>query len=201
MQSVSIGQRTPEGTTPQSKKWPAERERGPRSGQPRAVLALFTQIRMLGQSKKKKSSHYKSFFSSGFCCWLFYRLTYATLNNSFRLLLFVRFPATCKLKSVDLHVYWVRIQGATDTNVEQIKAALRTAFFSPCSTLLLWQDARTPSGSLRRLVLLFSMQKSNMTLPAVTPAIANVYADCHSHYLVSRLFLHPQSSTSIVLTE
>lgn len=54
MQSVSIGQRTPEGTIPQSKKWPAERERGPRSGQPRAVLALFTQIRMLGQSKKKK---------------------------------------------------------------------------------------------------------------------------------------------------
>lgn len=54
MQSVSIGQRTPEGTTPQSKKWPAERERGPRSGQPRAVLALFTQIRILGQSKKKK---------------------------------------------------------------------------------------------------------------------------------------------------
>lgn len=73
LQSVSIGQRTPEGTTPQSKKWPAERERGPRSGQPRAVLALFTQIRILGQSKKKKkkSSHYKSFFSVGFAAGCF----------------------------------------------------------------------------------------------------------------------------------
>lgn len=32
-----------------------QRERGPRSGQPRAALALFTQIRMLRQSKKKQS--------------------------------------------------------------------------------------------------------------------------------------------------
>lgn len=107
-----------------------QRERGPRSGQPRAALALFTQIRMLRQSKKKKKSHYKSFFS-GFCCWLFYRLTYATLNSSFRLLLFVRFPATCKLKSVDLHVYRVRIQGAQPQIPmwNKLRLLLRLPFF------------------------------------------------------------------------
>lgn len=74
-----------------------QREKGPKSGHPRAALAFFAQMRMcrLGyRLSVNRQSQCKS-FSSGFCCWLFYRLTYLALSNSFRLP-FVKFlPQAC----------------------------------------------------------------------------------------------------------